>query len=150
MGITGWHASFHQFSLFVVKCLIYFRRPWQFPYACPYTVILLLILTALVIWAAIIVGTSLAVRYVCARVNLFRGVFSKCTVFFIVGTWMGYRPMTLHVVPPGEVLATMWTLNHFWCVLSSVQTPSKLKVPLEGLYMSHSACYSEESECYFK
>ena len=112
MGITGRHASFHQFRFFVVKCVIYFWRPWQFPYDSPYTVIFI-ICTALVIWAAIIVGTSLAVRYFCAMINLFKGVFSNWTVFFTVGTWMDCHPVTLHIIPPGKVLATIWTLNHF-------------------------------------
>ena len=115
MGITGRHASFHQFSLFVVKCVTYSWRPWQFPYASPHTVIFFFIIcTALVIWDAIIVGTSLAVRYFCARINLFRGVFSNRNVFFTVGTWKGYCPMMLNVEFPGKVIATPWTLNHFW------------------------------------
>ena len=129
---------------FFVICVIYFWCPWQFPYASPYTVIFFLIIcTALVIWAAIIVNTSVAVRYLYDIINVFRGVFSNWTFFYSVGTWVGYCPVTLNVIPPGKVLATIWTLNHFWCVPSSIQKPTELTVLLEGLYRSRSSCYSE-------
>ena len=98
MGITGRHAFVYHFNIFVVKCVIYFWRPWQFPDTSPYSAIVFLIIcTAPIIWAAIIVCT-LAVRYFCAIISLFRGVF-----------------------------ATIWTLIHFWCVLPGAQRPSFVK-----------------------
>ena len=99
MCISDWHASLHQFSLYVIKCVLYLCFPWKFSYVSPYVVIFVFI-----ICAPLVICTSVGIRGFCVMLSPFLGVFSDWSDFFTVGSWMGYHSVTFHVIHPSNFL----------------------------------------------